>query len=285
MPKVIFWNIQRQGGGVNAIGAEELRDDLYNLAENHQPDVMVLCEGLKGLHKAMVRWNELPRGYESPKVNKVLGTYGLPTTLRYVLMFRSNLNAQGYLINTGPSRPALVVTWPGECVMALHAPSVTQSTTPQTDQMVRSQDTWHASARYPNGQPAMAPQVIFGDLNMNVALQKKRAAITGKLHNTSLAGYQIVKPDRATHRNANTGVYDTTLDWALCAPGVVATATAIIPDDKGNDKKRPRSGPTGSNKRQKIDHNAYSDGGDDDDFVPAFENTRSPDHRPILVEW
>lgn len=282
MPKVIFWNIQRQGGGVHPIGAEELSTDLFGLTQEFGPDVVVLCEGLKGLHKAMVQHREIPPGYVSPKVNKTKGTYKDGDTLRYVMMHRSTINVSGYLVATGVDRPAMILTWGGHCVMALHAPSVTSSTVPQTDQMKDAYTAWATDTAIFGHPPALTPHLIVGDLNMDASLSNKRNTLLAKFLGTSLAGWGIRRPSKHTHRNRDSGIYDTTLDWALCAPGINATVEAIT----GENNKRKAPSSTRGAKRQKTKR-GYNDvdSEGDEDYQEEFRNEREPDHRPILVEW
>lgn len=307
MPKIIFWNIQRQGGSVGAKGAEELAIDLFSLAEIHKPDILVICEGLKGLHKAMVGNKEVPPGYQAPKMNKQLGTYTDKNTLRYVMMHRDTIAANGYLISTGEDRPAMVITWGGYSVMALHAPSVTASTVPQTKQMLGAFNKWCTSNAIYGTVPTIAPQIIFGDLNMDASNPTKRDRIFAKFLKTDLENYSIRAPQQGTHRNNKTRIYDTTLDWAFCAPGITATVTALLSNElqkrgrpktqtlvasndrarsrsRYNDKKKPQQ-----KQKRKISYDSdsepESDRSDDEDYEIQFENQRMPDHLPILIEW
>jgi hypothetical protein len=262
MPKIIFWNIARLGKGKKPVGAEELNADLEGLTGTHNPEVVVICEGLKGLRKAMKQNQELPSGYHAPKFIKTHGNYQDVNTLRYVVFARVNCSC--YLIGTGNDRPALVICFGGQCVMALHAPSVTSSTTPQTDQMKSAYATVTQLVNTGKIGNAVNPCLIFGDLNMNLRDGQKQGKIRAKLMGTGLQHFSIADPGVPTHRNQQSGLYDTTLDWALEAPGTNATVSVIEAAEE-----------------MSLEWNSD----DDDDFVPQFENTKNPDHKPILISW
>lgn len=262
MPKIIFWNIARLGKGKQPIGAEELNADLEGLTASYKPEIVVVCEGLKGLRKAMKQNQELPSGYHAPKFVKTHGNYLDLNTLRYVVFSRVNCNC--YLIGTNNDRPALVICFGGCCVIALHAPSVTGSTVPQTKQMKTAYDLVAQLVNKGTIASAVNPCLILGDLNMNLRDNQKVGKIRAKLVGSSLQNFTIADPGEPTHRNAKSGDYDTTLDWALEAPGTNATVTVI-------DQAEP------------MDMGWNS--GDDEDFLPQFENTKNPDHKPILISW
>jgi hypothetical protein len=261
MPKIIFWNIARLGQGKQPIGAEELNADLEGLTATYKPEIVVVCEGLKGLRKAMKQNQELPSGYAAPKFIKTHGNYQDVNTLRYVVF--SRVNCSCYLVGTGNDRPALVICFGGNCVMALHAPSVTGSTVPQTNQMKLAYDTVAQLVNNGTIASAVNPCLIFGDLNMNLRDGQKVGKIRAKLLGSSLQNFSIADPGVATHRNGNTGKYDTTLDWALKAPGNNATVSVI----------------------EEAEDISMEWGSDDDDYTPSFQNTKNPDHKPILISW
>jgi len=261
MPKIIFWNIARLGNGKQPMGAEELNADLEGLTATHAPEIVVVCEGLKGLRKAMKQNRELPSGYHAPKFVKAHGDYKDVNTLRYVVF--SRVNCTCYLVGTGNSRPALAICFGGHCVVALHAPSVTGSTTPQTDQMKKAYTTVAQLVNQGVLGNAVNPCLIFGDLNMNLRDGQKVGKIRAKLLGSGLQHFTIADPGVPTHRNQNTLKYDTTLDWALKAPGTNATVSVI---EEAEDTTM-----------------VWSD--DDDDYTPPFQNTKNPDHKPILISW
>jgi len=265
MPDILFWNIQRLGGGRLSHGAEELKEDLEGLTSKCDPDIIVLCEGLRGLRKTMRRNHELPTGYVAPKFIKNHGNYRNHNTLRYVLMHKSHLNCQAYLIDCGGSRPALAICFNGTCVIALHAPSITNMTSRQTGQMCEAYDT--VFNLIGNNQLVGAQQIalIFGDLNMDLRTAGIARRFNRNRQGRNIEQFGILDPGAGTHRNSRTRRYDTTLDWAITAPGVHATIEVVVPDP-------PKELEWGSDDS-------------DDEYMPSYQNSKEPDHRPILITW
>jgi hypothetical protein len=124
---IIFWNIARtQGAGVIA---EDLQDDLSALQGACNPDVIVLCEAQKLTRRNLIAGNDLrligtyvaPAFAKAASVNHPpapgllaggrvaanLGSYGMPTTLRYILIHRQGLNCNPCLLDIQRNRPAL----------------------------------------------------------------------------------------------------------------------------------------------------------------------------------
>lgn len=257
MPKIVFWNIQRLKGGQHYIGGDELKADLEGIGAQVDPDIIVLCEGLKGLRRTMRDEYIVPSGYTAPKFNKAHGDYLDQNTLRYVLLTR--VVCTGYLLGTGNDRPALAITFTAggaqHCIIALHAPQGGGSTVPGSTQM---KTAYTACINAHLAQPAM----IVGDLNIDASLQNRRQALQGHLNGHALQPYRPLYPPNHTHRNQNTGIYDTTLDWALVRANVNANVSTVemTADVDMND-------------------------GSDDEFLPSFDNHKEPDHKPILVTW
>jgi hypothetical protein len=254
MANIIFWNIARLGAGARPIGAEELNEDLTALTSRYAPDLVVLCEALRGLDVAMVANRENPPGYNVVPLDRTHGDYSKPTTLEYIVFASAACTC--WLIGTGNDRPALAICIGGHCLIALHAPSVSASTTPQTKQMVAAYDAVAAL-----NLNAANPCLVFGDLNMNLRDPAKEASIRAKLVGSSLQHFQLADPGQPTHRGQS-GEYETTLDWALAAPGLNVQVRVIDPDPVEDLTKDP-----------------------DGDFVASFGSQKNPDHKPILISW
>ncbi len=264
MPSILFWNIARAGGGKDSFAVENVLSDLDTLVWNlsSKPDVIVLCEALGGMSRSFGFSNKLPNGYSPVNINEWDTGYKKTTTLQYFALARNSVEA--YLIEADSSRPALALWFGAVWAICLHAPSVSSSTTPQTDQMIEGFDRLDSFIRK-GSVPYGKIKLILGDLNLDIRNNQKVGSIAGKLHGTSLHNWGIVDPGVATHRNGNSGIWDTTLDWALERPGTNATVTAIEPEDD--------------------DPMNWSSESSDDEFVPPFQGVKNSDHLPIVVSW
>ncbi len=298
--KIIFWNIQRAGGKVGAVATDDLRDDLLGLATQYTPDLIVLCEGAKGLRTQLEGNQCVPHGYTTSKLNRAHGTYSEPTTLRYVVLHRTNFIGSFYLIVTNKPngmpypRPALAICNAGYCYVALHATSATSSTTPQTGQMIA---TYNALTGLIANHTINAPlgiRCIFGDLNMNVRRNTIRGRIRGKFQGGALGGFSILRSGKPTHRNANTRRYDTELDWAFVPLGSAATIEAlesVDPITLSRKRKMDRNDGHVLKKRKQNSDNDWIDTTgdiadvDDEAFEPTFESVKDPDHKPIMLDF
>lgn len=297
--KIIFWNIQRAGGKVGSVATDDLRDDLLGLATQYTPDLIVLCEGAKGLRTELEGNQCVPHGYSSSKLERTHGTYSGPTTLRYVVLHRTNFIGSFYLVvTTNPngvpySRPALAICHAGYCYVALHASAATSSTTPQTGQMIATYNVLTGLIANNTINAPMGIRCIFGDLNMNVRKRAIRGRIRGKFQGGVLGGFSILRSGKPTHRNANTRRYDTELDWAFVPLGSTATIQALESVDPATfSRKRKQDQNDGHvRKKRKIDDDDWIDTtGDDGDidneaFEPTFESTKDPDHKPIMIDF
>jgi hypothetical protein len=248
---MLFWNIQRLGGGKGPIGADEIKSDLEGLAAGNTPDIIVLCEALKGTKKAMAFNKEVPSGYSAVKPYKLFGNYKDANTLRYVLMKKNSVTCNGFLIGTGNDRPVLFIQFMvGNSIyraMVVHAPSVTHTTTAQANQI----STAFNKIKQIFGA---GPDAIFGDMNVNVADVGKRTKLRAKLPAEIQQSYAFQYPNQKTHDKG------ATLDWSITKTGYLNSSVVAI--------------------NPSIDVNM--DG--DDDFIPPFKNEKGSDHLPILVK-
>lgn len=298
--KIIFWNIQRAGGKARSISTDDLREDLLGLTTQYAPDLIVLCEGAKGLRKQLEANQCIPLGYMTAKLVRTHGTYRKTTTLRYVVVHRSNFAGSFYLIVTSKpggtpySRPALAITSAGYCYVALHASSATSSTTPQTGQMIATYNVLSGLIANNTINAPLGIRCIFGDLNMNVRKRAIRGRIRGKFQGGVLGGFSILRSGKPTHRNATTRRYDTELDWALVPLGSNATIQAIESVDPITLSRKRKQDQNDGHVRKKRKRNSDNDWidttGDDGDvddeaFEPTFESTKDPDHKPIMLEF
>jgi|GEM_PF-2273492 len=291
MPKIIFWNIQRAGGDILSEVTDDLRDDLEALGSNHNPDIIILCEGVGDLQDNMVGNNCIPTSYSIEMVDSTYGDYTRTTTLRYIVMRRNNIQCSCYLIDGNhSSRPALLICLGNECFLAMHAPSVTSTTKPQTEQMRFAHDRVRKLIRNNRLPLQHAPRMIFGDLNVNIRDQRKINSFRHHIQGSKISTFHMVDPGVGTHRNKNTRKYDTTLDWAYAEPGFNPVITVVEETKKVDTKKRkPVNNYTRTKKKSKpnkfVQYKPQDFIDDDDDFTVTFENLKYPDHKPIMLEW
>ena len=68
MLTIVFWNIQHLTKVMDKVAITELAnlfaDNLSGIAKRHDPQLIILCEGLKGLRLNMREGGICPRGYE-----------------------------------------------------------------------------------------------------------------------------------------------------------------------------------------------------------------------------
>lgn len=155
-------------------------------------------------------------------------------------------------------RPMLHITFNGHCVGVLHAISKTANVYLQMQQI-----------RYLYNQCVTlgiaAPEVLFGDMNMNMGETAKRNGVVGSLaHHGTLNTYAPAYTAQPTHRKGGT------LDWALADGNLGVTvrlARSAIEQARGR-----------STKKRKIDD-------DLDDYLPSYDNAKASDHDPILIAW
>ena len=155
-------------------------------------------------------------------------------------------------------RPMLHIAFNGHCVGALHAVSKTANVYLQMKQIRHLYDQCATLN-------IALPEVLFGDMNMNMGEQAKKNGVVGSLANHgTLNTYAPVHPNQPTHRRGGT------LDWALANGNLNATvglARSAIEQARGP-----------STKRRKLDDEL-------DEYQPTFDNSKASDHDPIVIEW
>jgi len=275
VPQIIFWNVQRAGNAVGPLTLDNLEVDLISLITSYNPDLLILCEGLKGLGHA-IRLRNIPK-YEVVKPDKGVGDYRKDTTLRYVVLQKRNYGVQTHLVDSGAKRPALLICMPGYNVIALHAPSVSKSVTPQTDQMKTAFD------RVVGAVPGCAvtrPCMIFGDLNIDALDSSKMTKMRNSIAGSSLGTFKALGTGQTTQKAGGS------LDWALCAQGFRPSVSAIA-----TGKRKRAAAATGrAAKRRKTDMDDFIVDDDEesdaeDEFSQAFGGEKGADHKPLLITW
>lgn len=201
MPKIMFWNVQGSGGDtIRSSAGDILLGDLSELIDLHKPDVIVLCELRGGFEQ---RFGAL-YGYETLKIH---GGYPAATTYRFGAFVRSagycSISHDARLISDAGNRPALSFVVNQVGLLAVHAPSVSNSTTPQLN---------HIQSTVKQCSGMRTPKVILGDLNID--LRTRRDQVISVLQNAPapLPDYWL----RPASRNPEpTHLKGGTLDWAL----------------------------------------------------------------------
>lgn len=298
MPRILFWNIQRAKGTVTNIITNDLTEDLESLAAATSPHIIVLCEVLNGMLENSGLANIAPSGYEILPQNSQFGQYSTDTTLQYFIMRRIGSDSHCYLVDaqtdTGGTfgRPALLITVGVQSFIALHAQSISAHTRTQTNQMFRTYDVVTDLIGNGSLQILNRPCMILGDLNIDLRNPLRVNSATYELQQTNLNTFQILDPGVGTHFDMPTGTWNTTLDWGLYQPGIVPTI-AVLDVSTVSRMKRKRVhddyGPPKKKKKKKRERYSGEDSDDDSydnqTFLPEFQDKKSPDHRPILIEW
>lgn len=257
MAKVLFWNIQRSGGNDISETMDNLRNDLIILAKLEDPELIILCEGLKGLGKAFNAPDVVPE-YERVKPVKHNFAYKDEHVLRYVLLAKKGVSCSATLIDSKASRPGLHMQWTDsgntvQVAAAIHAPSVSASVAPQTRAIrkVLKHSSTHG-----------CPKVIFGDLNIDLGDQKKVQRALGTLNAAGFHGYVAACPPKPTHDGGRS------LDGAFYLSSLPQAVTVDV-CEPARAAKVPR----------------YTTAADDEEWAPDIENSKGSDHRPIVVRW
>lgn len=257
--RLVFWNVARTRGSEGTRAADLLMLDLAGLAEEHRPDVIVLCECLKDY---MEQASQLPPGWRFHRPNEAYMSYFGDTTLRYALLAREGTPCDGFLLETTRNahersflRPALAVRSAGDrSFVALHARSSTRQDRAKLNQLEVAAEEFQ---EHLGGSSGDTPDLFIGDFNINLAA-------VGVAHVDALVQreypilrpYKVRPPDQGTHRAD--GDFDSKLDWALTR-GRQRVRT-LVPSP------RPEPDP----RRQ---------------LRVVFEGQKNSDHRPILIEW
>lgn len=151
--KIIFWNTAR-GSNLKSDRFQLMMQNVLALSYRN-PELILLCEGLKGTKKEMRKTGGVP-GYKLIKPDRTHGSYCSDEVLRYVLISRNDVDCKAYLFDTPSQRPAIIIRANGYNFLGIHAPSVTQSYVPQSKAvnlaMVKD----------------FPPYLIFGDLNVDI---------------------------------------------------------------------------------------------------------------------
>lgn len=201
MPKIMFWNVQGSGGDtIKSSPGDILLGDLSELIDRYKPDVIVLCELKAGFDQ---RFGKL-YGYETIDIQ---GAYPKTTTYQFCAFERSrghcSISGHGLLLEDGAKRPALSLVVNQVGVLAVHAPSVSGSITPQIN---------HIQATVKQCTGKRVPKIILGDLNMDLRTERDRISEVLKRSPRPLPGYWLRPRSRnpePTHKKGGT------LDWAL----------------------------------------------------------------------
>lgn len=253
--KIIFWNTAR-GKNRYSERFEYLMENVFALSCRN-PEVILLCEALKGTQKVM-RNSEL-YGYKVVKPSKLLGGYADENVLRYIVLCRNDLDYWASLISTENKRPAILIHAGKYNLLGIHAPSVTKSYVPQSRALKKS---------FRNILNHHQPQVIFGDFNVD--------AFNGRLSWKFITELEWEynqqfnsSPSKSTIKLKK--VYDNkfytrpssnkTLDWAL-VPQYMSSKVSV---------KVVRSSST------------YDSEDSDEDFVPEIISTVKSDHEAIEI--
>ncbi len=209
MPTVMFWNVQGSGGDtINSTAGDLLLGDLSDLTADEKPDLIVLCELKLGFQDT---FDFTALGGEYAKVDIPKTGYPAKTTYRFGAIIRSagrcvvNKSAPPALIDGGASRPALsIVVNRNVGLLAVHAPSVSASITPQMQ---------HVQTAVGNCSGARVPKIIFGDFNMDLLGDRQR--ITNAMADGGLGKYRLRPLPQHTE---STHVMGKALDWAMVDP-------------------------------------------------------------------
>lgn len=246
MPRVIFWNVARAGGKEGPLATDMLCEDLAGLADTHNPDLIILCECIRGFSNHS---RACPAGYSLVKPSNPR-LYAKPSMLRYALLRRNDLQCQSRLLKTTTSkkrnlRPALGITIPGFAnLVALHAASISNSLSVQIGQLISAHERLIRS-------DSRHADMLIGDFNVDINEPGNPATVRGRLSGSDLAGYQPRGPRGATHRKGKT------LDWTLLRPGLNASVRLITRDEEPQGRE----------------------------YKNKFLNQKESDHWPILASW
>ena len=241
--KVVFWNTARgKSKRVTSEAVEKIIENCVGLAYS-RPEVIILCEGLKGTRKVIRNKGGL-EGYSIVKPSELLGGYTDKNTLRYIIFARNDVNCIARYCDTGTDRPAVHITACGIAFLAVHAPSVPNSTLPQSRALNR--------AFLLTPLLLAEPAFIVGDLNVDAFNRRMRGQLEARLDHDFFPVW-----DRRRSTRPKSGK---SLDWALVSAAFTRAVTVRVLDDVDDE------------------------GSDDDEWRPPILSTGKSDHEAIVVE-
>lgn len=275
MPKIIFWNVQRAGSpkDVKSEAWDNLVENLIGLSA-FKPEMIVLCEGLKGLQKSL-RLAKIP-GYDVVKPLKDLGGYKDDNTLRYVVFKRSaDVGCKPYLVDTGDPRPTIAVKLTvGHAtynLLAIHAPSVTATHKPQSEALAFSLKTL-ADKHYD------LPSVIFGDFNVDAKDDKKRDAFKHHVSTQSVNGFNL-NFEPAYSKEPTRPASGKILDWALKDQKYSVDVSVVkLAEAPANMKRK------WGNNNNNINNKDEEDDPTDPPYNPMVDSLIKSDHEAIAID-
>jgi hypothetical protein len=298
--KIVFWNIQ----GMKNDECDELGEDCENLAEQFDPDVIILCEGKWGLEETLAA-----RGFgEYGIISSTDTDYRDNNVLRYVVFGSHSAPEFDLKLIGGPrqaianvayshARPMVLLTWSDgdRAVLAGHLPSVPQSTTPQFGAVAAALDDFRAEvARDTLSLSPVTPEALFGDLNVHLENSFKTHQFLDKLEKPWECSLVAQDPGKPTHWDGTN--WTGTLDWLVCMEEVEEMYTVQTIEEQqieeialSGSATQLTQTPWPPQQRQQfwssLDDSAMDeDSSIDLNYSPMWTNQKGSDHRPILVE-
>jgi hypothetical protein len=277
--------------------ADELGEDVQNLASQHTPDFIILCEGLLGLEETLSA-----RGLDGYGiVEATQNMYRDDDVLRYVVYAATTAPAHTVELIGGPRpptpttkyshvRPMILLTWDlSRSVLVGHLPSVPSSVTPQSGAVDAALEDCAAAAKGAlNLLGRTKPEAIFGDLNVHFEKPDMKTKFVNKISAMWKSLLVAKDPGQPTHWDGGLDDWNGTLDWLVCTKGVAwkysietIVARELPPPAPG---VRFALNPWPPPDSMDLDDSAMDEESDvDPTFSPMFTNQKGSDHRPILV--
>lgn len=272
--KIVFWNTARAG---DAFGEKlsDLQSILVQICIRCKPDIILLCEMLSTSEMAIEKTGGVLDDYGIIKLDDSI--YIKETTLRYILIYNQKSGKtlkDAVLVETKANRPALYFNLGNTRMLGFHAPSVSKTTTPQSEAIK------NALKEIISKNNTDFVDIIFGDFNVDGGNPKFADGFIEKVNECKLGLFKDMNFRSKSHCTGGAkgnpkAKANKTLDWAICNNSYLnkhRINIQVINDSRKRIIKR---------KYEDDDADWGAEVTSEDEKIMPFAKS---DHLPILIE-